>query len=276
MTPVTPSAVEHQDADLVARSLAGDRDAFGQIVVRHQSLVCALAFSATGSRARSEDLAQETFVTAWRQLAQLREPSRLAGWLCGIARHLAQGDRRNLQREPVYAAESLEDAAHLAGTEPLPTAQAVTNEEIALLWREIGRLPDIYREPFVLYYRQHHSIQHVAAALEITPDAAMQRLSRGRRLLQGRMVAFIESTLARSNPGPQFSLQVQAALPLLMAAGPAAGATLSPAGAVAKGGVLSFLFAFAAPLVGTFAAIGATWSDILHAPTGPERRLVAR
>lgn len=275
MTPVTPSAVVQQDAELVARSRAGDRDAFGQIVARYQSLVCALAFSATGSRARSEDLAQETFVAAWRQLAQLREPARLGAWLCGIARHLVHGDRRHLQREPVHAAESLDDAMHLAGPEPLPPAQAVTNEEIALLWREIGRLPEGYREPLVLYYRQHQSIEQVASALELTPDAAMQRVSRGRRLLQERMVVFIESTLARTNPGPQFSLQVQAALPLVVAAGPATAATASPAGVAAKGGALAFVFAFAAPLVGTFAAIGATWMDIVQAPTRQERRLVA-
>ena len=75
------------DETLVQRSLAGDRSAFGAIVSRYQSLVAAIAYSAIGSLSRSEDLAQETFIEAWRQLASLREPGLLRAWLCGIARN---------------------------------------------------------------------------------------------------------------------------------------------------------------------------------------------
>jgi DNA-directed RNA polymerase specialized sigma24 family protein len=84
----TAMAAAINDADLVNESLAGNHEAFGQIVARYQSLVCSLAYSATGSLSRSEDLAQETFVTAWRQLRDLREPEKLRSWLCRIARNL--------------------------------------------------------------------------------------------------------------------------------------------------------------------------------------------
>ena len=67
------SAEAFNDAELVGKSLAGNRDAFGQIIARYQSLVCSLAYSATGSLSQSEDLAQETFVAAWQQLADLRD-----------------------------------------------------------------------------------------------------------------------------------------------------------------------------------------------------------
>jgi len=69
--------MDSTDADLVTQSLVGDRDAFGKIVSRHQSLLCSLAYSATGSLSQSEDLAQETFVVAWKQLPGLREPEKL-------------------------------------------------------------------------------------------------------------------------------------------------------------------------------------------------------
>jgi DNA-directed RNA polymerase specialized sigma24 family protein len=78
------SVAEQNDVELVGESLSGNRDAFGQIVARYQSLVCSLAFSATGSLGQSEDLAQETFVTAWKKLSELREPEKLRAWLCGI------------------------------------------------------------------------------------------------------------------------------------------------------------------------------------------------
>jgi RNA polymerase sigma factor (sigma-70 family) len=276
MTPIAISA-EINDAELVEQSLAGDRQAFGRIVGRYQSLVCALAYSATGSRSQSEDMAQETFLAAWKNLRDLHEPGRLCSWLCGIARNVVRGDLRRLGRQPVHEAETLDATAELASAEPLPTAQAVSNEEMAILWREVGGLPETYREPLILYYRDHKSAGHVAEALGLSPDAVMQRLTRGRRLLQERMLEFVETTLQRTNPGARFTLQVQAALPLLAGAGPAvAAATAAKGGAAAKGGMLGLLLAWAAPLVGVFAAIGMSWAEISHAATSRERRFVAR
>lgn len=266
---------DQTDADLVELSLAGDRHAFTQIVARYQSLVCALAYSATGSRSQSEDLAQETFLTAWRQMRALNDPTRLCAWLCGIARNVIRSDRRRLERQPAHAASALE--TDLPGREPAPSAQAISNEEMAILWREISQLPETYREPLILYYRENKSVEHVAAALEISPEAVMQRLSRGRRQLQERMLEFVETTLQRSNPGAGFTLQIEAALPLLtVASGPAIVAGKTSAGAAVKSGILAFLLAWIAPLVGTVAAVGVTWDQIAHAPTQRERRFIAR
>src|SRR4051812_668930 len=86
------------DSQLVARHLAGDRGAFAEIVARYQAMVCALTLSASGDVGRSEDLAQEVFVAAWKNLRELREPRKLRGWLAGIARHLAQNSWRRLER----------------------------------------------------------------------------------------------------------------------------------------------------------------------------------
>src|SRR3954469_1348549 len=105
----TVHAAANNDADLVAASLAGNRDAFGQIVARYQSLICSLAYSATGNLSQSEDLAQETFVTAWKQLRNLHEPAKLRSWLCGITRNLVHNWLRSQGREPSHAAAPLEE-----------------------------------------------------------------------------------------------------------------------------------------------------------------------
>ncbi|MDP1589359.1 MAG: RNA polymerase sigma factor, partial [Prosthecobacter sp.] len=88
MTTTSLLSKTTDDAQLVERSLSGDAKAFGSIVERHQSLVCGLAYSACGNVHVSEDLAQETFITAWQQLRTLREKTNLRGWLCGIARNV--------------------------------------------------------------------------------------------------------------------------------------------------------------------------------------------
>jgi RNA polymerase sigma factor (sigma-70 family) len=231
------SAEAFNDAELVGESLAGNRDAFGQIITRYQSLVCSLAYSATGSLSQSEDVAQETFVAAWQQLADLREPHKLRAWLCGIARNLIGKTLRRQGREPSHAAEPLAAANESPAAEPLPSEHLISCEEEAILWRSIERIPETYREPLVLFYREHQSIESVAQNLELTEDAVKQRLSRGRKMLHEQVLAFVEGALEKTSPGKNFTLGVLAALPMGIASAKAAtvGAALAKGGAAAKG-----------------------------------------
>ena len=102
--------------------------------------------------------------------------------------------------------------------EPLPPDQAIGREEEAILWRSLERIPEIYREPLVLFYRKHQSIEAVAQGLELSEDAVKQRLSRGRKLLHEQVLAFVEGALERTNPDRAFTAGVLAALPALAAA----------------------------------------------------------
>ena len=232
----TMSTAARNDEKLVGESLSGNSDAFGQIVARYQSLVCSLAYSATGNLSQSEDLAQETFIAAWKQLADLREPAKLRAWLCGIARNLINNLHRRQGREPAHNAESLEEASASHSPEPQPVEQAISREEEAILWRSIERIPEIYREPLVLFYREHQSVETVAKDLELSEDAVKQRLSRGRKLLHEQVLAFIEGALERTRPDKMFTLAVLAALPGLTVSAKAAvvGATAMKGGAAAK------------------------------------------
>src|SRR5436309_468736 len=124
MTLSMMTAARFPDAELVSESLKGNRDAFGQIVVRYQSLICSLAYSAMGRLGQSEDVAQETFITAWKHLAHLREPAKLRAWLCGIARNRINNSLRREGREPLSHADELESIRHAPAHEPQPPEQA--------------------------------------------------------------------------------------------------------------------------------------------------------
>jgi RNA polymerase sigma factor (sigma-70 family) len=252
-----PSA-RPSDSELVTGSLRGNRDAFRQIVERYKTLVCSVAYCATGNLSQSEDLAQETFVTAWGKLGLLREPAKLRGWLCGIARHRTQKYWNRAGHELTHNAAPLEDASGIPSPEALPSDQAVTREEEAILWRSLAKIPEIYREPLILFYREHRSIEHVSVALELSEDAVKQRLSRGRKLLQEEVQAFVESVLRRTVPKPEFANAVVAALPLLTTpATAAAGWSATAKGAaVTKAG---FLVAWVVPLIGMFGGFWAQW-----------------
>ncbi len=218
------------DASLVELSLTGDRDAFGRIVARYQSSICALVYSACGSVGRSEDIAQEIFITAWRRLGSLREPARFKAWLYGIARNLIHNAFRQHTRNPLADARLLEEETEAAAaTAGEPDEQAISKEEESILWHVLSGLPEGYREPMVLFYRQNESIPQVAEVLEISEEAVRQRLSRGRALLNERVTKVIQSGLRRSGPADTFAVAVIAALPMLAAATTAKGAIMGMA-----------------------------------------------
>jgi RNA polymerase sigma factor (sigma-70 family) len=198
------------DAELLEASKRGEHAAFGTIVERYQDVVCAVSYSRTRDQALSEDVAQETFLAAWRQLDQLREPGRLRSWLCGIASNLANKARKRLARETPLSAEQLAPVAHDNPFDDVSQAQAerVVGEALA-------RVPDIYRDVLVLYYREQRSIRDVASTLGIREAAALQRLARGRQYLADGVSSLVEKSL-RGLPRKSLVAGVVAALPLIV------------------------------------------------------------
>ena len=267
------------DSELVALSLAGDRDAFGRIVTRYQALLCSLAYSATGSLTQSQDLAQETFVTAWKQLADLRDPEKLRSWLCRISRNLAYDALLSQGREPTHKAESLQEIEESPATLPLPSECTISREEEAILWRLLERIPESYREPLVLFYREHQSIQKVAAALDLSEDAVKQRLSRGRKLLHSEVLAFLEGALKRTGPGKAFTIGVLTALPAFAISSKAAevGVGTAKGGITAKALAVSGLSsALLAPALGFWGNYFRNRAGMDYAQSDPERACIRR
>lgn len=280
MTPsalVTASAPD--DSTLVRACLAGDARAFRPIVDRYRSLLCSLAYSATGNLAQSEDLAQEAFVTAWKNLRDLREPSKLRAWLCGIVRNLIHNSRRAAGRDPVQLAAEPDSATDAPAPGPSPQEETVTREEAAILWRTLAHLPETYREPLVLYYRGNHSVADIAAALELSEDAVKQRLARGRALLESRVQTLVEGTLARTAPTGAFTAGVMAALPLAGFGLPTAAGVAAPTAAGSKsGGWLSSLAALGSTqvlwFISSLAAVGALGAVVGWQMNGRDRSAI--
>src|SRR5262245_62424927 len=100
------------DAELVHAARRGHKQAFVEIVARHQAMVCGVAFGILSDFAASEDAAQEAFLTAWRKVHELREPARLRAWLAQIARNAALGHlRRHRDHDSMTEVPALPDQA---------------------------------------------------------------------------------------------------------------------------------------------------------------------
>lgn len=217
---------ERSDAELVTSVRSGNRGAFVDIVARHQSMVCAIALGVLGDFAGSEDAGQETFLTAWRRLDDLREPAQLRPWLAQIARNVALAHLR--RRKGV---ETLEDDAPFVDESPAPDARAASADDALAVRNALSKLPETYRVPLVLFYREGQSIRAVAEALGISEDAAKQRLARGREMLREQMTGVVERVLARTSPGAVFTVAIAVAIGALSAPATVAGAILAGAAA---------------------------------------------
>jgi RNA polymerase sigma factor (sigma-70 family) len=193
-----------------------------EIVARHQAMVCGVAFGILGDFAESEDAAQDAFLTAWRKFHDLREPAGLRAWLFQIARNAALGRLRRTR-----GAEVLDAALEVADESPQPDEGAAKEEEAALVRESLARLPEVYRMPLILFYREGQSVKRVGEALGISEDAVKQRLARGREMMRDRLSSVIETVLTRTKPGPVFTMAIAAAIGALAAPAAVAGSVFA-------------------------------------------------
>lgn len=197
--------IAKSDVELVEASRRGEHEAFGRLVERYQDVVCAVSYSSTGDRGLSEDVAQETFIAAWRQLDRLRDVVRLGPWLCGIARNLGRKAHKRRSREAIL------DDKHLApGGSPFDAA--VRGDVERVVHDALARVPENYREVLVLYYCENLSTRDVATTLGTSEAAVMQRLSRGRRYLADSMSEIVEGSLRGRRPRRDLVAAVLAAI----------------------------------------------------------------
>jgi len=269
------------DRQLVEQSIGGNKEAFGVLVDRYQSLICAVTYSATGSIERSEELAQEAFLRAWKNLAQLKDLSRFRAWLCTIARNLASRAIKRRSHDVVDRAAGL-DGAESATDGSDPSERLVGKEQQETVWAALEAIPPQYREPMVLFYRGQRSVSQVAADLELSGPAVRQRLYRGRQWLTAELSSLVEDTLGRSGPGKAFAVAVVAALPAVAsqtASAAVAGVVAKSAESVpaAKALVASGLSgAVLGPILGLLGGIVGAWCSTKNTRSPRERRFMIR
>jgi len=181
------------DEDLLERSLGGDTSAFGALVERHESAVCAVSFAVTGDSGLSEEVAQDAFLAAWKSLPALRKPSQFKAWTCGIARNLARKARATHARVVAGSSER---------ADPSPSAEELLDARSreAAVWASLESLSPTFREPLVLFYREGRSTREVAKALGLSVSTVEQRLSRGRKQLRAEVMDMVERTLEDKPP----------------------------------------------------------------------------
>jgi RNA polymerase sigma-70 factor (ECF subfamily) len=172
-------AIIRSDSSLIADARRGDRDAFAELVRRYQDTVLALAYAKTLSRADAEDVTQQTFLTAYERLNQLRSPDSFAGWLTRVAYSQATTLLRKRGRETVTDVH--QDFRHMPEAHVAQERFEWTEDVSRLIAAALRSLPEQLRAPFVLRYMRGASYESIAETLLIGVRAAEKRAQRGRR-----------------------------------------------------------------------------------------------
>jgi RNA polymerase sigma-70 factor (ECF subfamily) len=175
---------ELADADLVAKALAGDREAFGCLYDRYARLVRAVVYKVGHDVLIVQDLTQETFLRGYRNLDHLRQPDRFGAWIVGIARQVASEYRRSIRRDRhrfgvERAIEALSD--------PDVAGAVQTAEQIELVLRQVAELPERERLAVHAFFLQECDAGQAARLLELSRSGVYALLERALARLAARM-----------------------------------------------------------------------------------------
>jgi len=166
------------DAEVVARVLGGDREAFGILIQRYEAGLLRYATRMLGSRDAASDAVAEGLVRAYRHLASCRDPARLRTWLYRI---VANRCKSHLARRP-RADVSLDDAPPVA--DPSDNEAALEKaEQLALVERALMTLSPERREAFVLKHVEGLSYEEMSAATGERIPTLKMRVHRAREAL---------------------------------------------------------------------------------------------
>lgn len=184
---MSPAAVS--DAQLIARVLVqDDRHAFGELVRRHQSAVRAgLRRLTAGNHALADDLAQETFLLAYRNLRSFRQEAKFSTWLYRIAYNAFLADTRKTKELPLPDDQDAEDvAASDDTTVPLARAAALSID----LQRAMAVLSDAERAAIVQCYHNDLSHEEAAFVLGCPVGTVKTHILRAKQKLKARLGAW--------------------------------------------------------------------------------------
>lgn len=228
--------------DLIDQQLpaaqAGDRAAFGRIVVGCQNGITAIALAITRDVATSEDIAQDAFLNAWNNLSRLRNPRSFLPWLRQITRNLSHDALRRRKAEKRVDGDLDDILAVVADPTPDHPERLARHQEESVVADLIDELPEETREILLIYYREGQSSKQVAHLLGMQDAAVRKRLSRARQSLRDDLLARLGELARATAPTAAFTAIVIAGLTISPPAAAAGLAAVGAAGAGIAGGLL--------------------------------------
>ena len=198
VTELLTSEADPVERDLLRKAAGGNLFAFEEIVRRYQKRVYAVALRIVRRHDVADDVAQDTFIRAWRALVSFDLARPFGPWICRIAANLAL----NHVRSPRAREEGLPEGHD---EQPAPAADALEGvldaEAQAVLGRALLALPAEQRAVFVLRVNEELSYKEIAETLELSIGTVMSRLSRAREKLREALLPYLGASAVRAEGG---------------------------------------------------------------------------
>jgi len=194
-----PLTVQNSGLGFIEKLKNGDAAAFDQLVTRYAGHVFALAYRLTQDREESDDITQETFLSAVKGIASFRGDSELKTWLFRIAINHSRNRFRWWKRRKKDRTISLDDFVgdgsmteidRICDNRDDPERSTLSREREAALYRELGKLPAPYREAVILCDIEGYSYDEVSTILGIGLGTVKSRIARGRNALREKLRDF--------------------------------------------------------------------------------------
>lgn len=176
---------ERDDAELVRRVLAGERERYAELVQRYQAMLFRHALGMVSSPDAAADLVQESLVKGYTSLPRCHDPARFGAWIYRILRNRCLDYLKDHRRRTVPLEEG---AATLAGRED-PESDLRRDETRRAVAAALGALPEAQREAFLLKHVEGLSYEEMAERLDASVSALKMRVLRAREALQARLSA---------------------------------------------------------------------------------------
>jgi len=194
------------DVEFVQKALAGDLNAFGQLVNKYQGAVYGLAFHLVGNFADAQDLAQEAFIKAFQNLSQLKDYTKFAYWLKQITANTCHRWLRQRQRERSrlgFRHEIDEQSEGVYTTTPDELVES--KERIQTVRQVMNTLSENNRIVLTLFYMDGLSYRDISEFLGLPVSTIKSRLHQARKKLKEKMIAMVDETLKQVKPEKDFT-----------------------------------------------------------------------
>ena len=170
------------ESEIAKALLAGEPQAFERFVETYRNKLFQYSYSMCGQREDAEEVSQETLLSVFQHLSQIREPERLKAWVFRIAKNACLMKRRKSIFAP--PAEDPLEGIEPADTHPLPDRAVLEAENRHLLCGAIVKLPEIYRAVVMLRDVEELSTEETADILGVSEEVVKTRLRRARIALR--------------------------------------------------------------------------------------------
>jgi RNA polymerase sigma-70 factor (ECF subfamily) len=180
-SPARADGSVSSDAEIVGQVMRGERDAYAELVNRHQALIYRHACGMGLDHDTSVDLVQDAFVKAYTSLEECHDPGHFRAWVFRISRNLCLDHLKNVRRMSIPISQ-------VTGIESIPDRDDSADDVDRTLREALLRLPTALREAFLLKHDAGYTYDEVADLTNASPSAVKMRVHRARESLRAFLV----------------------------------------------------------------------------------------